>query len=370
MVASSAPLDQYIVEHPEYFFEAPPESAQINPDNLEILINHIKCAAFELPLQDGSKFGAHDIQDFCKYLEEMGLLHHSASSWHWTSDTYPADAISLRSVSSDNFVVVDITHDEKVIAEVAFPAALTELHEKAIYLHEARQYQVERFDYVGRKAYVRQVECDYFTDAIDYTQVKILEEFDAQPLQLARSAHGEVRVNRQIVGFKKIKFYTLENVGAGTLSLPEQEMHTTSFWLHFPPAFLDQFPDLAPTDRLNALAGLGNALRTVAALLLMSDPRDFGISLTEQIEGPVMGFEPNLHLYDTYPGGIGQSAPLWERTGTLLAGAQSLISQCPCEDGCPSCVGPPGETGAHAKKSALRILARLTESAADRLPAG
>lgn len=370
LVASSAPLDQYIVEHPEYFFEAAPEAAQINPDNLEILINHIKCAAFELPIQDAARFGGHDTLDFCKHLEELGLLHHAGSSWHWTSDTYPADAISLRSVTSDNFVVIDITHDEKVIAEVAFPAALTELHEKAIYLHEARQFQVERFDYTGRKAYVRQVECDYFTDAIDYTQVKILEEFDSQPLRLARSAYGEVRVNRQIVGFKKIKFYTLENVGAGQLSLPEQEMHTTSFWLHFPPAFLEQFPDLGPADRLNALTGLGNALRTVASLLLMSDPRDFGVALTEQTGGPVTGFEPNLHLYDNYPGGIGQSAPLFERTGALLSGALSLISQCPCDDGCPSCTGPPGETGSHAKRAALRLLGELTEPAADHLPAG
>ncbi|MCC7154593.1 MAG: DEAD/DEAH box helicase [Bryobacterales bacterium] len=370
LVASSAPLDQYIVEHPEYFFEAAPEAAQINPDNLEILINHIKCAAFELPIQDAARFGGHDTLDFCKHLEEMGLLHHSGSSWHWTSDTYPADAISLRSVTSDNFVVIDITHDEKVIAEVAFPAALTELHEKAIYLHEARQFQVERFDYTGRKAYVRQVECDYFTDAIDYTQVKILEEFESQPLRLARAAYGEVRVNRQIVGFKKIKFYTLENVGAGQLSLPEQEMHTTSFWLHFPPAFLDQFPELGPAERLNALTGLGNALRTVASLLLMSDPRDFGVALTEQTGGPVTGFEPNLHLYDNYPGGIGQSTPLFERTSALLRGACSLISQCPCGDGCPSCTGPPGETGAHAKSSALRLLSALTEPAADRLPAG
>lgn len=370
MVASSAPLDQYIVEHPEYFFEAAPEAAQINPDNLEILINHLKCAAFELPIKDGSRFGTHEVEDFCKYLEEMGVLHHTASSWHWTSDTYPADAISLRSVTSDNFVVIDITHDEKVIAEVAFPAALTELHEKAIYLHEAKQFQVERFDYVGRKAYVRRVECDYFTDAIDYTQVKILEEFDSRPFDRARAAHGEVRVNRQIVGFKKIKFYTLENVGAGQLSIPEQEMHTTSFWLHFPPTFLDQFPDLGPTERLNALTGLGSALRTVAALLLMSDPRDFGVSLTEQAGGPVIGFEPNLHLYDNYPGGIGQSAPLFERAGILLTGAFSLILRCPCEDGCPSCVGAPGETGAHAKSAALRILEKLRESAGDLPPGG
>ncbi|MBI5282573.1 MAG: DEAD/DEAH box helicase [Candidatus Solibacter usitatus] len=360
LIASSAPLDQYIVEHPEYFFDSSPEHAHINPDNLEILVNHLKCAAFELPVQDGEKFGPHSTAELCRFLDELGVVHHSAGAWHWTSDSYPADAISLRSVTSDNFVVVDITNQERVIAEVAFPAALTELHEKAIYLHEARQFQVERMDYTGRKAYVRQVECDYYTDAIDYTQVKVLEEFESLPVSDARAAHGEVRINRQIVGFKKIKFYTNENVGAGNLSLPEQEMHSTSFWLHFPAPFLDLFPHLTPTQRLNALSGLGNALRTVAALLLMCDPRDLGVALTEQTASQPPGFEPNLHLYDNFPGGIGQSAPLFRMTAQLLAGAHDLIQRCDCEDGCPSCAGPAGETGAGAKQAALDILARLT----------
>lgn len=360
MIASSAPLDQYVVEHPEYFFEGSPEHAQINPDNLEILINHLKCAAFELPIKDGSKFGPHETAELCSFLEELRVVHHSGGAWHWTSDSYPADAISLRSVTSDNFVVIDITNDERLIAEVAFPAALVELHEKAIYLHEARQYQVEKMDYEGRKAYVRQVECDYFTDAIDYTQVKVLEEFDSAPVDEAKSAHGEVRVNRQIVGFKKVKFYTNENVGAGTLSLPEQEMHTTSFWLHFPVEFLDKFPNLTPTDKLNALSGLGNALRTVGSLLLMCDPRDLGVTLTEEISPDVRGFEPNLHLYDNFPGGIGQSAPLFKMTTELLNGARQLIQACGCESGCPSCVGPAGETGERSKQSALEILAVLT----------
>jgi len=359
LIASSAPLDQYIVEHPEYFFESSPEHAQINPDNLEILINHLKCAAFELPIKEGERFGPHDTAELCRFLQELGVVHHSGGAWHWTSDSYPADAISLRSVTSDNFVVIDITHEERVIAEVAFPAALTELHEKAIYLHEARQYQVERMDYVGRKAYVRHVECDYYTDAIDYTQVKVLEQFDMRPVAAAAAAHGEVRVNRQIVGFKKIKFYTNENIGAGNLSLPEQEMHTTSYWLHFPAPFLAAFPQLSSTEKLNALSGLGHALRTVASLLLMCDPRDLGVTMTEEIAPSVEAFEPKLHLYDNYPGGIGQSAPLFEMTPQLLAGALDLIRRCSCEHGCPGCVGPAGETGQGAKDAGVQILAAM-----------
>src|SRR5579872_4112990 len=282
LVASSAPLDQYIVEHPDYFFGRSPEHAYINADNLEILLAHLKCAAFELPVRDGETFGANDVGEICEFLKDTGFLHHSGESWHWTSETYPADATSLRSITSDNFVVVDTTGAAEVIAEVSFPTALTTLHEKAIYLHEARQYHVERFDYDQRKAYVKSVDCDYYTDAIDYTQVQVLQEAEGEPLADARRAHGDVRVNRQIVGFKKIKFYTMENVGAGKLNMPEQEMHTTAFWLHFPVDFLARLGDYTPTERQSGINGLGNALRTVAALLLMCDPRDLGVAVGQE----------------------------------------------------------------------------------------
>ncbi len=368
MVASSAPLDQFMVEHPEYLFGQPPETATINPNNTEVLINHLKCAAFELPIKDGEKFGPHDTAEICQFLADLGLVNHSANAWHWTSDTYPADAVSLRAVTSDNFIVIDTTNAENVIAEVSFPVALVSLHEKAIYLHEARQYQVEKFDYEQRKAFVRRVECDYFTDAIDNTQVKVLEEFDQRPIQLAQACHGDVRVNRQIVGFKKIKFYTLENIGSGQLSMPEQEMHTTSWWLHFPAAFLSQLEGYALSERANGLSGLANALRAVAALLVMCDPRDLGVALTEEIAGGLVAWEPNLYLYDNYPGGIGQSLPLYDQTKKLLQGAEELISRCPCEEGCPSCVGPVGEIGNRGKEAALRVLGLLKEGIAPCLP--
>jgi DEAD/DEAH box helicase domain-containing protein len=359
LVASSAPLDQYIIEHPDYFFEQPPEHAYINPDNLEILLNHLRCAAFELPVRDEEKFGGNPTGELCDFLGEQKLLHHSAGAWHWTSDTYPADAVNLRSVTSDNFVVIDTTGDHKVIAEVSFPMALTALHEKAIYLHEARQYQVERFDYEGRKAYVRQVDCDYYTDAIEYTQVKQLETLDEAGVNGATAAHGDVRVNRQVVGFKKIKFYTMENVGAGHLSIPEQEMHTTAFWLHFPAAFLARFPDVCPTELQNGIVALGNVLRTVSALLLMCDPRDLGVAITDDVSVAGTEFEPNLFLYDNYPGGIGQSEPLFRMRMKLLEGASQALEACPCDDGCPSCVGPAGEVGEGGKRVAGRILQAL-----------
>jgi len=359
LVASSAPLDQYIIENPQYFFDRPPEHAHINPDNLEILLNHLKCAAFELPIKDDEKFGSHPTAELCRFLADLKFLNRSGDLWHWTSDTYPADAVNLRAVSSDNFVVVDITGDHRVIAEVSFPAALTTLHEKAIYLHEARQFQVERFDYEGRKAYVRAVDSDYFTQAIDYTQVKELEAFDSTSVAGASAAHGDVRLNRQVVGFKKIKFYTMENVGAGNLFMPEQEMHTTAFWLHFPEAFLAQFADLTPTEKQNGLVGLGSLLKTVGSLLVMCDPHDLGVSITEAVAGGLKSFEPNLYLYDNYPGGIGQSAALYGLRRRLIEGAASLLASCRCQSGCPSCVGPIGEVGERGKEVAGRILSKL-----------
>jgi DEAD/DEAH box helicase domain-containing protein len=362
MVASSAPIDQYVVEHPDYFFGQSPEEAHINPDNLEILLSHLKCAAFELPIRDGERFGNHDTAQMCNFLaEDLRLLHRSGDCWHWVSDSYPADSVGLRAVSSDNFLVVDITADHKIIGEVDFPAALPTLHEKAIYLHDARQYQVEKLDYDGRKAYVRQVDSDYFTDAVVYTQVSELAEFDRTSIsgEGARSAYGEVRVKRQVVGFKKIKFYTLENIGAGNLNLPEQEMHTTAFWLHFNPEFFAEFEGFTTVDLQDAVHGTGNLLKTVGTVLLLSDPRDFAVSVLDDSADRPEKFAPDLVLYDNYPGGIGQSDPLFRRQKALLSAALELVAGCSCDAGCPGCVGPPNEVGPRGREGAVRILRKL-----------
>jgi len=396
LVASSAPLDQFMVQNPEYFFGRSPEHGYVNPDNLLILLNHLKCAAFELPLREDEKFGALDLKRLCNHLEETGFLHHTQDGWHWVSESYPADALSLRSVSSDNFVIVDNTHEPRVIGETDFTSALTTLHEKAIYIQDGVQYHVERLDYDDRKAYVHQVESEYFTDAISYTKIKILETFDSSTAGAARKCHGEVQVNTQVVGFKKIKFYTMENVGAGELTLPEQEMHTTAFWLTLPRPMMDALP-YNSTERLDGVNGLANALGAIATLLVMCDARDLGTSVGENAElevtsdvepgfSPAPGtlddgtaleppespkmqpgkrtvvrkiFEPNIYLYDSYPGGVGLSEPLFRMSDSLLEKTHKLISECPCPTGCPSCVGPAGEIGERGKEVALEILHQI-----------
>ncbi len=367
LVATSAPLDQYIIEHPDYFFGSSPEEAHINPDNLEILLSHLKCAAFELPVKDGESFGGNDTNKLCRFLgDDLHLLHHSGDCWHWVNDSYPADTVNLRAVSSDNFLVVDITGDHKIIGEVDFPSALTTLHEKAIYLHDARQFQVEKLDFDGRKAYVRSVDSDYFTDAIVYTQVSELAEFEsvAAGLPEANAAYGEVRVKRQIVGFKKIKFYTLENIGSGLLQLPEQEMHTTAFWLHFDNSFFKEFAGFSTADLQDSIRGLGNVLKTAGIVLLLSDARDLAVSVLDDSTHMQTVFQPDLVLYDNYPGGIGQSDPLFRRRTELLRSAEVLLAGCRCDNGCPGCVGPPNEIGVKGKEGAVGILEKLLQDPA------
>lgn len=388
MVASSGPIDQFIVQHPDYFFEGSPEHALINPDNLQILLDHIKCAAFELPFAPGEQFGQEDLQAVLGLLREEGFVDLVDESWHWLHESYPADAVSLRSVSSDNFVVVDVSDETTLIAEVAFSAATSTLYEQAIYLVEGKQYQVDRLEFDRRKAYVRPVDSDYYTDAITYTKVTVLEEFDrtlqrhdgAERLDRTEDAaaagcHGEVHVVSRVVGFKKIKFYTGENVGSGELDLPEQEMHTTAYWLQLSRAFVDSLP-FAGDDRRDGIVGLGFALRQVAQLLLMCDRHDIGLAIHGEDLRPASTpastptptsaaaltteeEEPTIFVYDNYPGGIGFSEPLFALHDRLLTDTRGLIERCPCETGCPSCVGPVGQTGPRAKPVALALLAGL-----------
>jgi DEAD/DEAH box helicase domain-containing protein len=339
-------------------------------------VDHVKCAAFELPFSTSEQYGRHDVQEVLSVLAENGLVHRTGDEcgtdgmWQWTSESYPADAVSLRSVSSDNFVVVDTTRGADIIGETSFTSGPSTLHEKAIYMIEGALYQVERLDFEGRKAFVREIDCDYYTDAITYTKVQVLETFAGAAgdgTDAARSsetrAHGEVHVSSRVVGFKKIKFYTNENVGSGELDLPEQQMHTTAYWMTVPRAVMAALP-FAPDDRRDGVVGLAFAMRQVAQLLLMCDGHDIGISIDTGDEGvlpgasagPEIGTEPRVFVYDNYPGGIGFSEPLFGMHRALLGRTRELIAACECEHGCPTCVGPVGNTGPLAKTVALRIL--------------
>jgi len=375
LVANSTPLNQFIAKHPDYFFDAPVEQARINAENLHILVSHIKCAAFELPFTGGETFGRESLEEILGYLEEERLVHRAGDRWHWTSESYPADAVSLRSVSSDNFVVQDITREPRIVAEVDFDSAPSTLHEKAVYILEGRTFFVEKYDHEERRAHVREAEVDYYTDAITYTKVKILDRFAEEPAQQARRSHGEVHVTSQVVGFKKIKFYTNENVGSGELAMPENEMHTTAYWLTLPRALMAALP-YSGEQRRDGVVALAYTLGQLAALFLMCDRHDIGVALGDNGQGeavharglrpvgtalaerprPGDDYEPQIFVYDNYPGGIGLSEPLYRLHDRMVRESEALIAACACSDGCPSCVGPAGEVGSRGKEVALAIL--------------
>jgi DEAD/DEAH box helicase domain-containing protein len=373
LVANSTPLNQFIAKNPDYFFGAPIEAGRINPDNLHILVSHIKCAAFELPFRADERFGRESLEEILRFLEEEGLLHRSGGSFHWTSESYPADAVSLRSVSSDNFVVQDVTREPRIIAEVDYDSAPAMVHEKAIYILEGRTYFVEKYDHQERRVLVREAEVDYYTDAISYTKVRVLDRFQQEAVRSARRSHGEVHVTSQVVGFKKLKFHTNENVGSGELKMPENEMHTTSYWLTLPRELMRSLP-FGGEERRDGVVALSYTLGQLAALFLMCDRHDLGVAIGDEGHGeariergllrlagaaqtaPGDDYEPNVFIYDNYPGGIGLSEPLFRLHERLLEESLTLISGCACRDGCPSCVGPMGESGSRGKQVALAIL--------------
>ena len=370
LVTSSAPVDQYLARDPAFLLGAPVEEARIDADNVEILVQHLKCAAFELPFARGDVFGslgAEETTDALGFLEKHDVLHEASGAFHWAADAYPANHVSLRSVGWDNVVIIDAEHD-KTLAEIDFRGAHTMVHEQAIYQHDGECWQVETFDYDNHKAYVRKVQPDYYTDAMTHVQVALLEESATGELahgavRAWKSGWGEVSVVEKVVGYKKIKFHTHENAGYGEVRLPEMQMHTTAYWLTLPEERVIACPG-GRAAAIDALRGVGKALETVATLALMCDGRDFGVAMgdvaneaTPAVEGeplrrPVTGegggmrrgYDPTLFLYEHVPGGTGLSERVYEQQEALLTSAMALIARCPCESGCPACVGPADTT--------------------------
>ena len=418
LVASSEALDQYVVRHPEFFAAASPEHARIEPDQPLILLDHIRCAAFELPFRDGDAFGPVEPGPWLEVLAESGVLHHEGERWEWIADSYPAQAVNLRSVADGNFVVVDRTDGRQVIiAEVDYSAAALTLYEGAIHMVQSEPFQVERLDWEGRKAYVRRTQVDYYTDAIDYTKLKVLDDAEQAPAGQGSAHMGEVHVLRRVSGYKKIRFHTHENIGYGPVTLPDQEMHTSALWWQLPQRVLEDAFAMRH-EALDGFLGAAHALHLVAQVAVMAESRDLlkavgsgdgawfagrdtkgrgqlrgpqgevlagGEAVADASGTPLPGevgvdgdgiplprgggamllpapgrFTPTIYLYDNYPGGIGLSAPLYERRAELVAQARAVVVGCDCEAGCPACVGPileADEGGAGTPRAlALRVL--------------
>ncbi|MBI2945207.1 MAG: DEAD/DEAH box helicase [Candidatus Wallbacteria bacterium] len=354
LIASSTPLDQYMVGHPDYFFGRPPEGAVLNPDNLVILMSHVKCAAFELPFEDGERFGGcrEDLGELLHFLEEHRVLRHVGNRWHWMADVYPAGDVSLRSATTDNVVIHDLVND-RVIGEIDWASAPLIVHDEAIYLHQSRQYQIEKFDVEGKRAEARPVEVDYYTDAEAKTDIKVLDVFCEQAEPGGQRAHGEVAVTTLPVLYKKIRFHTHENVGWGYIHLPEQEMQTTSFWFSYGENDHQALGVTAEEMGLG-LKALANILAQVAPLYVMAEPHD--LRAVAMVQSPFTK-RPTVYVYDNHPGGVGFSERIFDDCARLFRAAGELVGGCVCPDGCPSCVGPALEVGPRGKEIALRLLA-------------
>ncbi|MCP4684672.1 MAG: DEAD/DEAH box helicase [bacterium] len=353
MVANSSAINQFLCSEPKYIFERTPESGIIDPENLIIKTNHLKCAAFELPF-DREEYiddlGAGKILD---YLTEENVLRHSGERYHWSSDIYPAQQVSLRSATSENFVILNESKNAEVIGEVDYFSAPIFLHPEAIYLHGAAQYQVTKLDWEGKKAYVKEVDIDYYTDAETKTDLKVLQiEEETSTVDDARTHWGEVSLTCTTVLFKKIKFETHENVGSGDLKMPEIEMHTNSFWYSFP-GDVGLRIGIDGSQFGGALRGLANMLGKIAPLWVMCDSRD--LRSISQVRAPFTE-RPTVYIYENIPGGVGLSEKLYKESDKLFEAAVHHVKTCPCPSGCPSCVGPPMEVGADGKEGTLKLL--------------
>jgi len=357
LIANSSPLDQYIINHPDYFFGQSPESGIVDPNNLIILVNHIKCAAFELPFKDGEKFGVDATIEILRHLEENEILHHVEERWHWSSEAYPADEVSLRTASPENFVILDSTDKNKVIGEVDYFSAPLLIHKDAIYMHGADQYQIEDLDWDGKKAYAKEVDVDYFTEAKTNVNIRVLDVFQKGEKSLGNLAYGEVLVTTKANLYKKIKFHTHENVGWGKIYLPEQEMQTMSFWFEFP-ADIGLKLKMSPDELGGSLRALANVLVNVVPLWVMCDPKD--IRSFSQVKSPFTE-NPTIFIYDNYPGGVGFSEKIFYLSDELWKASKDLINSCGCLDGCPSCVGPKLEVGEKGKEGALKLIGWIME---------
>jgi DEAD/DEAH box helicase domain-containing protein len=385
LVASSDPVDQFVAADPDYLFGQAPEHARVDPDNASILVPHLKCAAFELPFARGERYGhlsAEETEDVLGCLADAGMLHRSASAFHYVGDAHPAADVSLRGLLMENFLVVEEPAGE-VIAEVDDQDAPEVLHEGAIYQLEGRQFLVRRLDHDARKAYVSAAEVDYFTDAMTSTRVRILEVAE----EAGVAARGEVHVLHRVLGFKKIKLHSHENIGYGTVSLPDRQMHTAALWLTLPAGEVAAL-GCGAAEIAEASLGAGQALHAVAALLLMLDGHDLGHAVgdarsswfavggragggyAEAEDGAdLLGLgAPTLFLYDEYPGGTGLCERLFDLRRELLARTQRCVERCGCEGGCPGCIGPGGT--AAGKALAVALLAILWRCLGDAVAAG
>lgn len=400
LVLSSSPLDQFVGACPSFLLDRAVEQARVDPDNPEVLLPHVRCAAQELPIAEGEVLpglSADDTALALRYLVEHGGLHHEPGpgpgrgSFVVLGAETPAEQVQLRGVIEENFSVLD--PQGEVLAQVDFEDGPLYLHPGAIYPIEGQTYEVRALDWDGRKASVRPVTASYYTVAVSKLRVRVVDASGTEPTAAASgdggpssaswgTGTGYAHVVRTVPGFKKIRFGTHENIGYGPIALPDLELHTTAAFWGLPPSAVMRLSD--PAQRAGAALAAAHAMRHVAALLLMCDvgdlrhavtaghPGAWGVALDGMLAPDALaqleaGGVPHVVLLDRNPGGAGLAVHAFAMGAAFFDHVIAVVKGCACDDGCPTCLGPSTEAAEQYgvdRPVVIAVLEALREAAA------
>jgi len=355
LIGLDNPLDQYFMRHPDFFFGKSFENALVNPDNPYILRAHLLCAAWESPLsgEDEEIFGSSLSQDV-GWLEGQGVLRESRGKWYLSpSIAYPAQSINIRSTSGENFAIIDTTTGS-LLETIEASVALFQVHPGAIYLHQGESYLVTELDLASRSAYAEPTNAAYYTQTKELTDLHIIKVFRDKSCGGVKVYLGEVEVTTTVVGFKKKAQFTEEVIGEEPLDLPTQKFPSIALWFDLPPWVIARLTE-AQLDLAGGLHGAEHAAIAILPLFALCDRNDIGGVSTPL--HPDTG-RAQIFIYDAYPGGIGIAEKGFELIEELWQATLRAIIECPCEEGCPSCIQSPkcGNNNKPLDKKAAQFL--------------
>ena len=335
-LAYNDPIDQYLIRHPSYFFRQTPENAVIDPVNPYILAGHLSAAAFELPLtaEDQKIFGTLT-GPVVSVLEEVKKVKTIEGQTYWATTEFPAANVGLRTISEDTFTIVDRTEGERVIGNVDAISAPELVYPEGVYMHDGQTYLVRELDLAGKVAYVERKEVDYYTQPILESSIRVREARKTSRIRDLGVFYGDATVSWMTTAFKKIKFYSLDSIGYGMLDLPAQHLETVSVWM-YPDDNATSYLKGLGKNPVEALVGVKNMMINILPLFVMCDRQDMGGIVESGNTG-----RPTIFLYDRFKGGLGFCEKAFGLLPDILRGALEMIKDCPCTEGCPSCVGLP-----------------------------
>ncbi len=362
LIAQENPLDQYLMRNPAFFFSRNFDNAIINPDNPYILKPHLLCAAWERPVdkQDQRFFGPN-LDAMLSELEQEGLLRKRDERWYPSpSVSYPAQNVNIRSTSGQNYAVIDI-REGQLLETVEASVAFFQVHPGAIYLHRGESYLVTELDLARRIAWVEPRSVDYYTQTMEVTETRITKLLKQKECHAVKVYFGDVDVTTSVVGFKRLKQFTEEVITQEPLDLPPQNFPTKALWFDLPQKALDRIVS-AGLDLHGGLHGCEHAAIGILPLFALCDRNDIGGVST--ISHPDTG-RPQIFIYDAHPGGIGIAEKGFEIIAELWQATLKAVAECPCTDGCPSCVQSPkcgNNNQPLDKKAAIILLEELAAS--------